>query len=327
MPQSLIHPIQLGKIQFASNLIQAPLAGVSCAPFRELIAQFGAVAYCATEMVSAKTLLGQSPKRYTYKSHSEAPLCFQLAGNHPDELSRAAEVAVLHGADLIDLNCGCPVDKLRKKGSGSRLLAESQHLYRIVVALRKITQVPLSIKIRVDGASADRFTPDVVKAIEDGGADFIVVHGRHWTEHYETPVHLDQIAAIVASVKIPVIGNGDVKDYASLQAMMRTGCRGVMIGRASVGKPWLFAELAAQDRGLAYSTPGAHEVGMLFLQHIQKLVEYGLESETVAVMQARKFSKYYARSACLAPQQYLQFNKISNLSELHYFIDHYFKGI
>ena len=295
MIHAKIRPLQLGQRLFASNLIQAPLAGVSCAPFRELIAQFGGAAYCVTEMVSAKTLLGRPEKRYIYKSPDEGVLCFQLSGNHIAELQAAAERAVEHGADLIDLNCGCPVNKIRKKNSGSKWLAMSQELGQVIQAIKSKISLPLSVKIRVDGLSGDRFNTDVVNAINDAGADFIIVHGRHWTEHYETPVRLDEIARIVQSSSIPVIGNGDVRDYASLKKMFEsTGCQGVMIGRASVGRPWLFQMLKAEDRGKQYTIPTEAEITDLLLQHIQGLSE--LESPQSALLQARKFIKYYLPS-------------------------------
>lgn len=310
---SLIHPMQLGGITISSNLIQAPLAGVSCAPFRELIWRFGGVGYCATEMISAKTLVTRPPKRYIYKSEQEGPLCFQLSGNKPEELASAAEIASQYGANLLDLNCGCPVDKIRKKGCGSKLLSMSQTLAEIIKAIKAKVDLPLSVKIRVDGKSGDRYNTDVVKAINDAGADFIIVHGRHWTEHYETAVRLDEIASVVACSHIPVIGNGDVKDYASLKQMFETGCVGTMIGRASVGKPWLFAMLTAQDQGKNYPIPAKFEIGDLFLEHVKGLIE--LENETLAVLQARKLSKYYARSAGLDPSAYLAFNEVGTLKD------------
>ncbi len=287
----LIHPIVLGKTLIANNLFQAPLAGVSCSPFRELIAEFGGVGYCATEMISAKTLLSHPRRRYIYKSPKEGRLCFQLSGNHPDELAEAALLAVSHGADLLDINCGCPVSKIRKKGCGSKLLSQAHKLKEIIKAIKTAVSLPLSIKIRVDGISGDRFNTDIVKAAEEGGADFLVVHGRHWSEHYEQAVRLDEIAAIVAASHIPVIGNGDIKDYASLQAMLATGCAGAMIGRASVGKPWLFAELCARDCGQAYTIPSETEREALFKRHIEGLAL--LENEASAMLQARGLAKYY----------------------------------
>jgi len=320
MTGSLIRPIQLGKRSFSSNLIQAPLAGISCSPFREMIWQFGGLAYAVTEMVSAKTLLLKNiPKRYIHKGLAEGPLCFQLSGTDPQELALAVKVAEEHGADLIDLNCGCPMPKVRRRGCGSTLLSDALKLYQLVLALRNASSKPLSIKIRVDGSSGDRYTHDVVKAINDGGADFIIVHGRHWSEDYETDVRYEEIARVVQASKVPVIGNGNVKNYESLQRLFATGCAGAMIGRGSSGRPWLFKELSSIDRGEIFVPPSASEIGQLFLSHIEKLIR--LEGEARALLQGRQFSKYYGRAANLSQELYLKFYSIKALDELRNMID------
>ncbi len=297
-----IHPLTLGTLTVPSNLIQAPLAGVSTAAFREGIWSFGGVGYCTTEMISAKTLLHHPPKRYIFKSEREGLLCFQLSGNSPFELAQAASRAVALGADLIDLNCGCPVDKIRKKHGGSAWLSQPKALYQALAAMKaQIGSIPLTIKIRVDGESGDGFNADIVKAACDAGVAGIIVHGRHWTESYDQPVRLDEIAQIVQIAQvyhIPVIGNGDIKDHASFSAMMRhTGCAGAMIGRASVGRPWLFAHLMAIDKGVAYRTPTPHQIGELLLAHVQRLIDLELEPESIALLQARTLGKYFLRAA------------------------------
>ncbi len=303
-------------------LIQAPLAGVSAAPFRELIWQFGGPAYCVTEMISAKTLLAHASKRFLYKAPNEGPLCFQLSGSDPDELKQAAIIARKAGANLIDLNCGCPVTKIRKKGAGSKLLSESQKLYDIIKAIKSEVNIPLSLKIRVDGISGDAFNQDVVKIINDAGADFMIVHGRHWTERYDVPARLDEIAMIKAASSIPVIGNGDVRDYDSLKKMLATGVDGAMIGRASVGRPWIFQELLAAMRGEVYALPSIAKMGALFLKHIEGLRD--LENEKLAVLQARSLSKYYLRAAGVAPEVHRQFIGIIAWAELEKLVFHIF---
>lgn len=321
MQSKFIKPIILGKLQFSSNLIQAPLAGVSCAPFRELIHQYGGAAYAATEMISAKTLLHKPPRRYIAKSPEEGMVCFQLSGNDPAELQQAAIIAVERGADLLDLNCGCPVEKIRKKGCGSKLLSEYMLLEEIISAIKAVVEVPVSVKIRVDGASQDRFNYEVVKRVNAAGADFLIVHGRHWSEHYETPVRLDEIANIVAQSQIPVIGNGDVKDYTSLMRMFETGCTGIMIGRASVGRPWLFQELIHADLGKTFNVPTKIEIGNLLLVHIRGLAI--LENETQALLQARKLTKYYLRAAGIEDKHEAfkvinRFEELVQLSKTHF---------
>lgn len=292
-----IRSLTLGSKTFPINLIQGPLAGISCAPFRELTWRYSQPAFSCTEMMSCKTLLHQ-PKlalqRFIRKHPNEGPVCFQLSSSNPQELAEATKYITDYGADLIDLNCGCPVKKIRGKGAGSRLLSEPGKLYQLIRAMKENTHVPVSIKIRVDGGSDEQFNQEIAKVVNDAGADFLVVHGRHWTEHYETPCRHDHIQFFVENVKVPVIGNGDIRDLVSLQKMFATGCAGVMIGRAGVGQPWLIAQLMAEFNQQPFVKPSAQEIAQIFLEHITALAEL-LGSEKLAILQARKIAKYYAR--------------------------------
>lgn len=294
----MIKPLQLGKTIFPTNMIQGPLAGISCAPFRRLIWRYSTPAYTCTEMISCKTIIHQPMpvlRRYVQKDPTEGPVCFQLSGSEPKELAEATKRITDHGADLIDLNCGCPVKKIRDKGAGSRLLSDAQKLYHLISAMKNNTHVPVSIKIRVDGASHEKCNSEVAKVVSEAGADFLVVHGRHWTEHYETSCHYDEIQYFVNEVNIPVIGNGDVACMTSLNNMLATGCAGVMIGRAGVGQPWIIDQLQLQQKGLPINPRPPPEIGQVFIEHIEHLKTL-LQSELFAILQARKLAKYYAKN-------------------------------
>jgi len=293
----LIRPLSLGSIVYPHNIIQGPLAGISCAPFRLLTTRYGAPAFCCTEMISCKTLLHQPvhfQKRFIEKDPAEGPVCFQLSSNDPAELAEATKRVTDYGADLIDLNCGCPVGKIRKTGRGSALLMNPNRLYGLIRAMKQNTHVPVSIKIRVDGDSADSANQEIAKVVEEAGADFLVVHGRNWREAYDTPCRYEEIRFFVEALKIPVIGNGDIRCVDSLKEMLATGCAGVMIARAGVGQPWLIAQLIAELNGEPFEIPSSQEVGAIFIEHIERLARL-LDNERFACLQARKFAKYYAR--------------------------------
>jgi tRNA-dihydrouridine synthase B len=288
-------------VTYPVNLIQGPLAGISCAPFRYLTWQHSQPAFTCTEMISCKTLIHQSDKtkqRYIEKHPNEGPTCFQLSTNDPLELTLATKIVTDGGADLIDLNCGCPVKKIRNKGAGSRLLTDPKKLYHLIYAMKMNTNVPVSIKIRVEGQSSEKFHQDLVKVISEAGTDFITVHGRHWTEHYETSCHYEDIQFFVNALKIPVIGNGDIRCVESLKKMFSTGCAGAMIGRAGVGQPWLIKKLIAELNQQPFLEPTLDEMGEMFLHHTAGLIKF-LQNEKLAILQARKFSKYYARTLSL----------------------------
>jgi tRNA-dihydrouridine synthase B len=294
----LIKPLALGNKIFPVNIIQGPLAGISCAPFRVLTSRYSQPAFSCTEMISCKTILNSSYKqleRYIYKDPNEGPVCFQLSGSDPYEIGEAVKKVTDFGADLIDLNCGCPVKKIRSKGAGSSLLANSAKLYQLITALKNNTTVPVSIKIRVDANSDDKCNQEVAQVVSEAGADFLVVHGRHWTEHYETPCRYDEIQFFVNELKIPVIGNGDVSDVLTLRKMLETGCAGVMISRAGVGRPWLIGKLMAQMKEEKFAEPGVHAIKEMLIEHVEGL-HHLLGSEKLAMLQMRKFAKYYVRN-------------------------------
>lgn len=294
----MLKPLQLGSKTFPTNLIQGPLAGISCAPFRTLTWEFSQPAFSCTEMISCKTLINKSlnaQQRFVKIDEREGPVCFQLSANNPEELGEACKRVTDYGADLIDLNCGCPVKKIRNKGAGSSLLTNPTQLYHLITSMKNNTHLPVSVKIRVEGSSKDTFNHELVKVITEAGADYLIVHGRHWTEHYETPCNHDEIKFFVENMKIPVIGNGDIACLDSLKKMMATGCAGMMIGRAGVGQPWLIEKLRKELENKPFSPPSPPEISLIFIRHVRELCVL-LRNEKFAILQARKFAKYYART-------------------------------
>lgn len=312
-------PIHIAGQDYRSPLVQGPLAGVSCAPFRELVWEHGNPAFTYTEMISCKTLIHQSKaahRRFVYKSPEERALCFQLSANNPAELALGTRITHDYGADLIDLNCGCPVKKIRSKQAGSYLLSQPSLIYQLIRAMKNNTDKPVSIKIRVDADSDDQFNEDIAKAVMDAGADFITVHGRHWTHGYDVGCAYEDIAYFVHALDIPVIGNGDVRDETSLKRMLATGCAGAMIARAGVGQPWLTKLLTQPET----QVPSAAAIGDMFIKHVRGLIELH-DSETFAIIQARTLAKYYARDIpqskafCEAMNRCKIFNEVQSLIE------------
>lgn len=291
-----IQPIKLAKLTLANNLVQAPLAGYSCAPFRVLVTRYGNPGFCTTEMISATDLVNRKhkPKRYLWRDPTENKLCYQLAASDPEILKQAVEIVAKNSPDIIDLNCGCPVSKIRAKNSGSKLLVFPEKIHALVTAMKANTDATVSVKIRIANGLSDHDDRAVVDAAQSAGVDFITVHGRTWCERYDVACHQESIAAIVKYACVPIIANGDVEDALSFKSLMaNTGCAGVMIGRGSVGRPWLFQEIMSACNNQQFTAPNRHQIGAIFLEHIARLIE--LENEKLALLQARKFAKYYAR--------------------------------
>lgn len=276
-------------------------------------------------MISCYTLIHtsiQRQQRFIQKVAGET-LCFQLSANHPKELGLATKIVTDYGADLVDLNCGCPVKKIRSKKTGSFLLSEPQKIYELIRAMKTNTNCPVSIKIRVDANSDDRFNQDIANAVSDAGADFITVHGRHWTQGYDVKCSYDDIQFFVNALNIPVIGNGDVACVDSLKQMLTTGCAGVMIGRAGVGQPWLIQQLISEMNGMPYSIPSNKQIGEMFIEHIVGLCDL-LKSEKFAVLQGRTFAKYYARRIAHKHEFCAAYNDCINVSQAQEIIRNYF---
>ena len=300
------------------NIIQGPLAGYSCSAFRLLTWEESKPAFTCTEMISCNAL-AERPKlayrRYIEKDPNEGQVCFQIFGKDPEKIGHAAKVVTDYGADLIDLNCGCPVKKVRRQGAGSSLLTDPVMLYRLLSSMKKNTHLPIAAKIRVEGKTQEKFHTEIVKVITEAGADFLIVHGRHWNETYKTPCHYDQIKFFVDALKIPVVGNGDIFCIDSLQKMFATGCAGVMIGRAGVGQPWLIKKLIAEMNGQEFIAPSPEEIGAIFMRHVQ-LLEKLLGSEKFALLHARKIAGSYTQGLANKKEFCFAVNNCNGLQEL-----------
>lgn len=307
--QSFINtPFNIGTLTLPNRLIQGPLAGFSCAPFRQLYYQYTPPAYCVSEMISAQDVLHrhQPHSRYLYRAPEEKVLCYQLSGYDPATVAQAAIRVQTLGADLIDLNCGCPKAKIRKKNAGSALLDNPERLVDIVRAVRAAITIPFSVKIRLVG---DAREVDLAKAIEQAGADALIVHGRRWVDDYDKPCDLYQIATVKQALTIPVIANGDIGDHATLaRAIAITDCDAYMIARAGSGNPWLYQQLLAQPDEII---PVTHaERVHCFMTHLQGLAR--LESEHQSVLQSKSLVRYYFKHA-LGNLQFQAFYSLNSL--------------
>jgi tRNA-dihydrouridine synthase B len=308
--------LTIGTLTFSSNLIQAPLAGYSCAPMRKLAHSWGGVAYSCTEMLSSLHIYSgaRQKRRFIYKDPSEGLVCFQLSGNNADVLTHCCHRVQEWGADLIDLNCGCPQPKIRKKGVGSKLLADPEHLYGLLKAMKQAASVPVTVKIRVDNHSRESYNDEVADAVAASGVDALIVHGRHWSERYDVDANFDEIKRMVLRLSIPVIANGDVDSVASAKAILaHTGAAGLMVARASVGQPWLFQEIASSQKNIPFQRPSFQHIGAMLLAHVKELIQ--LDGEVPALLQSRKLFRYYARKPFDEAIQ-TQVNQMRSLADL-----------
>lgn len=306
-------PLYIGALKLPHRLIQGPLAGYSCAPFRELFYQFTPPAYCVSEMSSAMDIIHKHSlqSRYVYRSPLEQILAYQISGTDPHIMAQAALQLQSQGANLIDINCGCPKTKIRKKGAGSALLEQPEQLSHIIKKVREAITIPLTIKIRIQGNAND---VALAQQIETAGADALIVHGRCWIDNYDVQCDFHQIAKIKKAITIPVIANGDISTLSSLQqAMAISGCDGFMIGRAGSGRPWLYQELLEQ-RKVEISLSQKIK---LFVTHLEGLAS--LENEYKAVLQSKSLIRYYFKGQ-FTEEQLNRFYKLNSLVDIQDFL-------
>ncbi len=234
--------LKIKSLRLESPLILAPLAGYTDLAFRLLCHQFGA-GLCYTEMISCHGLVYQKERtlRMTKTISEESPVALQLFGSDPDMMGQAAALVSDMPYDIIDINMGCPVRKVTKKGSGAALMKDSRLAATIISEVCKNTNLPVTVKIRTGWNHDSIVAPEFAKMAEDNGASAIAVHGRTWSQGFGGQVDWQTISRVKKNVSIPVIGNGDVDTYhKAVQLMAKTGCDGIMIGRAALGNPWVF---------------------------------------------------------------------------------------
>ncbi|MFC1844388.1 tRNA dihydrouridine synthase DusB [Thermodesulfobacteriota bacterium] len=234
--------LQIKSILLKNPLILAPLAGYSDLPFRLLCRQFGA-GLCYTEMISCHGLVYKKEKtlRMTRTISEERPVALQLFGADPEKMGQAAAMVSDMPVDIVDINMGCPVKKVTKKGAGAALMKDLKSAAAIISEVYKNTRLPVTVKIRTGWTHDSIVAPEFAKMAEDNGASAVAVHGRTWSQGFGGQVDWQTISRVKRIVSIPVIGNGDIDSYqAALLAMEKTGCDGIMIGRAALGNPWVF---------------------------------------------------------------------------------------
>ncbi len=311
--------MQIGPYTLPNNLFVAPMAGVTDRPFRHLCKRLGA-GYAVSEMVTSRPDLRDSLKTSRRANHEgePGPIAVQIAGTDAQMMAEAARYNIDRGAQIIDINMGCPAKKVCHKWAGSALMQDESLALQIIEAVVKASEpagVPVTLKMRTGWCQQAKNAPMLALAAEQAGVQMLTIHGRTREQGYKGQAEHDTVAYIKSRVTIPVVANGDIDSPEAAQRVLQaTGCDAVMIGRAAQGRPWLFAEVAHYlATGQHLAPPTSQALRQLMLDHLQD--HYTLYGEFTGVRTARKHLGWYARALPGMPDQQQHFRLAINASQ------------
>jgi len=317
--------VQIGSISVKNNLVVAPMAGVTDRPFRQLCKKFGA-GMAVSEMVTSNSLLYGSQKTLRRANHEGEvdPISVQIAGADPKMMAEAAQFNVDHGAQIIDINMGCPAKKICNVMAGSALLKDKPLVQKILSSVVNSVDVPVTLKIRTGWDTKNRNAIEIAKIAENIGIKALAIHGRTRACLYMGDAEYDTIAAVKQSVNIPVIANGDITTPEKAKYVLDyTGVDGVMIGRAAQGKPWIFREIDHYLKtGKHLDNPSIDEIKNVTVAHVNEL--YDFYGENAGLKIARKHISWYTKGLKNSANFRHYMNTIETVDEQIKTIEDYF---
>ena len=284
--------MKLGTLSIEPAVLLAPMAGITDSPFRSIARSLGCPAV-VTEMVSSEGIIrGQGGSmRLLGFVPGEHPIIAQIFGSRPESMAEAARRCQDLGFDAVDINMGCPVKKVIRHGSGAALMRDPDNAVKVVSAVRRAVCVPVTAKLRSGWSPEEINAVELARRLADCGLDLLTVHPRTRNQFYSGCADWEVIARVASAVKLPVVGNGDLRTPEDAQRMLeQTGCAGVMVGRAALGNPWLLGSMA----GKRSDPPDREEIHRVFCIHLEKMIDW-TGSPRRAVMRMRKHAVWYTR--------------------------------
>jgi tRNA-dihydrouridine synthase B len=291
-------PLSLGPLRLASRYLLAPLAGYTNLAFRSAVRSLGGLGLATTDLVNARALLTGSRKtmELIQTCPEDRPVAVQIYGSNAVEMRDAAQWLESYGVSAVDINMGCPVNKVVRGGGGSAMMCDAVNTIDLVRTVVESVRIPVTVKMRLGWDEENLSAPFFAREFEQAGVAAVTIHGRTRAQGFSGRVNLDGIRAVVEAVqRIPIVGNGDVRTTADAESMRRlTGCAGVAIGRGALLNPWLFAQLAQWEASGDAGKPPTYQQRLEFMdRHFHLLVEH--KGERFGCLTFRKAANWYCR--------------------------------
>jgi len=323
--------MKIGRVDLPSPFAIAPMAGMTDTAFRRLVKRHGGCGLVVTEMVSSEGLVRGIDRTLEYAEYTdeERPVSIQIFGGDPDKMAAAAQIVEGMGADIVDVNMGCPVPKIAKHNAGCSLMREPEHAAGVIAAMTKAVKIPVTVKMRAGWNDQERNAPELARRVEDAGASAVTIHGRTAAQSYTGSADWNLVAEIADILSIPVFGSGDCLEPAHLLDRMRLGVEGVLVGRGVLRNPWILAQAADIVGGRPARTVTSAARAQFLLDYIDLLLHERVREGAVShdkwvINKLRALGSYYTKGLENGSHLRMKINTALTLSELRDAITDFF---
>ncbi|MDZ4685133.1 MAG: tRNA dihydrouridine synthase DusB [Planctomycetaceae bacterium] len=312
-------PLRYGRLTLPSRYLLSPLAGYTNLPFRRIVRSLGGVGLATTDLVNARGLLDGSPKSLNLieTTPDDRPFAVQIFGSDPAIMRDCAQFLAARGVDSIDINMGCPVQRITKGGAGASLMCHADQTVRLVQTVVEAVALPVTVKMRLGWDDTQITAPQFAREFEQVGVAAVAIHGRTRAQGFSGTVNRDGIRQVVEAVaRIPVIGNGDIRTIADgIRMFAETGCHGISFGRGALANPWIFRQFVEWEQTGESSPAGTFDDR---LQLLRRQFGYLIEQQgtTRAISQFRKMAHWYLKGMCVPAGLRNEFQQATTLSEV-----------
>ena len=276
--------MRIGSVDLPSPFAIAPMAGMTDTAFRRLVKRHGGCGLVVTEMVSSEGLVRGIDRTLEYAEYTEEerPIAIQIFGGDPEKMAAAAQIVEGMGADIVDVNMGCPVPKIAKHNAGCSLMREPEHAAGVIAAMTRAVKIPVTVKMRAGWSDEERNAPRLARLVEDAGAAAVTVHGRTAAQSYSGSADWEIVARIAREISIPVFGSGDCIEATDIVDRMQMGVGGVLVGRGVLRNPWILSQAADLAAGRPVRTITAAERGQFLLDYVDLLLRERVDDARAA---------------------------------------------